>query len=102
MGLNNFQIVFEKPMPTYFPGENINGQLIVDLNSEKTMEKIKVVFKGIGKVRWTEEHNVQRHGENGPYTETVREQYWAEEEYFSMERGVPYFDFHIHKFKCVQ
>ena len=47
MGLNNFQIVFEKPMPTYFPGENINGQLIVDLNSEKKMEKIKVMFKGI-------------------------------------------------------
>ena len=49
MGLNDFQIVFEKPMPTYFPGEIINGQLVVNLSSEKKMEKIKVIFKGIGR-----------------------------------------------------
>ena len=42
MGLIDFQIVFEKPMPTYFPGEVINGQLIVHLNSEKRMQCIKV------------------------------------------------------------
>jgi hypothetical protein len=54
MGLTNFQIMFEKPMPTYFSGETVNGQLFVNLSSEKKMERIKVCFSGKGKVRWTE------------------------------------------------
>ena len=54
MGLTDFQIVFEKPMPTYFSGETVNGQLVVNLSSEKKMERIKVSFNGKGNVRWTE------------------------------------------------
>ena len=54
MGLTDFQIVFEKPMPTYFSGETVNGQLVVNLSSEKKMERIKVSFNGKGHVRWTE------------------------------------------------
>ena len=42
MGLVDFQIMFEKPLPTYFPGEVVNGQLVVNLSSEKKMAKIKV------------------------------------------------------------
>ena len=42
MGLVDFQILFEKPLPTYFPGEIVNGQLIVNLSSEKSMQRIKV------------------------------------------------------------
>ena len=44
MGLVDFQILFEKPLPTYFPGEIVNGQLIVNLSSEKSMQRIKVSF----------------------------------------------------------
>ena len=55
MGLTDFQIVFEKPMPTYFSGETVNGQLVVNLSSEKKMERIKVSFNGKGIVRWTEQ-----------------------------------------------
>ena len=45
MGLIDFQIVFEKPLPTYFPGERVNGQLSINLNSEKSMQCIKVRFR---------------------------------------------------------
>ena len=48
MGLTDFQ------MPTYFSGETVNGQLVVNLSSEKKMERIIVSFNGKGKVRWTE------------------------------------------------
>ena len=47
-------------------------------------------LKGIGKVRWFEDRTVQRQGENGTYSETVRDEFWAEEEYFSMENGALY------------
>ena len=59
MGLTDFQIVFEKPMPTYFSGETVNGQLVVNLSSEKKMERIKVSFNGKGKVRWTEQERTR-------------------------------------------
>ena len=36
------QILFEKPLPTYFPGEIVNGTLIVNLSCEKKMQCIKV------------------------------------------------------------
>jgi hypothetical protein len=42
MGLFDFQIIFEKPLPTYFPGEKVNGHLVVNLSSEKKMARIKV------------------------------------------------------------
>ena len=45
-------------------------------------------LKGIGKIRWFEDRTVQRQGENGTYSETVRDEFWAEEEYFSMENGI--------------
>ena len=55
MGLTDFQIVLEKQcLPIYFPGETVNGQLVVNLSSEKKMERIIVSFNGKGKVRWTE------------------------------------------------
>ena len=59
MGLTDFQIVFEKPMPTFFSGETVNGQLVVNLSSEKKMERIKVSFNGKGKVRWTEQETTR-------------------------------------------
>jgi len=54
MGLVDFQIMFEKPLPTYFSGEVVNGQVVVNLSSEKKMARIKVCFEGKGAVCWTE------------------------------------------------
>ena len=42
MGLLDFQVVFEKPWPTFFPGETVNGQLIINLSSVKDMQYVKV------------------------------------------------------------
>ena len=50
MGLINFQFELEKA--NYLPGENVNGRLIVGLDSEEKMGKIKVTFQGIGEVKF--------------------------------------------------
>ena len=82
MGLENFQIVFDKPVATYFAGEVVKGKFIVSLNSEKTMEKIKVILQGKGFVCWTEQEGA---GEN------IRtEHYKRSETYFSMEKCKPH------------
>ena len=60
MGLTDFQIVLEKQcLPIHFPGETVNGQLVVNLSSEKKMERIKVSINGKGKVRWTEQERTR-------------------------------------------
>ena len=54
----DFKIVFEKPMATHFPGEEIIGQLVINLSSgEKKMVRIDVCFEGRGSVNWTEERS---------------------------------------------
>ena len=58
MGLKDFYIEFEKPIPAYFPGEIVNGKLVISLTNEKKMAKIKVVCTGVGYVHWTESKTV--------------------------------------------
>lgn len=80
MGLIDFHIMFEKPLPTYFPGENVNGHLVVNLSSGMKMVRIKVCFLGKGAVQWTE---VGRGRENA--TEIT---YSDHEPYFNSEINV--------------
>ena len=54
MGLNDFQVLFERPNKTYFSGEILNGQILVNLSSEKNFRKIKLELVGSGRVHWTE------------------------------------------------
>ena len=82
MGLENFQIVFDKPVATYFAGGVIKGKFIVSLNSEKTMEKIKVTLKGEGYVRWTQQEGT------GDNRRTV--EYKRSETYVSMKKSKPH------------
>ena len=79
MGLEKFQIVLDKPVETYFAGEVVKGKLIIELNSEKTMEKIKVTLKGEGYVRWTQQEGT------GDNRRTV--EYKRSETYFSMKKS---------------
>ena len=58
MGLKDFYIEFEKPIPAYFPGEIVDGKLIISLSSEKKMARIKVMCFGEGYVHWTETKTV--------------------------------------------
>ena len=58
MGLKDFYIEFEKLIPAYFPGEIVNGKLVISLTNEKKMAKIKVFCNGVGYVHWTESKTV--------------------------------------------
>ena len=79
MGLLDFQIIFEKEMPIYFPGEVINGQLVVNLSSEKKMAKIIICYEGKGDVWWKQKSKPNSKRET---------EYSANETYFNYEVSV--------------
>ena len=54
MGLNDLQILFQKPSKTYFSGETVYGQILINLNDTKKFRQIKVVLVGEGHVQWEE------------------------------------------------
>ena len=54
MGLNDLQILFQKPSKTYFSGETVYGQILINLNGTKKFRQIKVVLVGEGHVHWEE------------------------------------------------
>ena len=54
MGLNEFKVFFDRPNKTYFAGEIVNGQILINLNCEKIFQKIKIELVGRGDVHWTE------------------------------------------------
>ena len=79
MGLINFQFELEKA--NYLPGENVIGRLIVGLDSEEKMKKIKVTFQGMGMVKfWALVAGNRRVFQN-------------DETYFTMESGELYLTF---------
>ena len=55
MGLSDFKIIFEKPNATYFSGETVHGQILIDLNKTKEFKKITIELVGEGNVHWTEQ-----------------------------------------------
>lgn len=46
-------IVFDRPDHTYSPGDVVNLQIIVQVDSEKTFRSIYVRFHGFAHVEWT-------------------------------------------------
>ena len=60
MGINEFKVIFDRPNKTYFAGEILNGQVLINLNSEKTFKKIKVELEGYGNVHWKERKYVTK------------------------------------------
>ena len=79
MGLMNFQFSLDKA--NYVPGENVTGHLIISLDSEETMKKIKVTFQGMGMVKfWALVAGNRRVFQN-------------DETYFTMESGELYLTF---------
>ena len=76
MGLNNFNIQFEKPLKVFFSGEVVNGRVMIDLSQEKKFRKIKLELVGRGEVQWTERRTVSRTDSDGTTrTETVTDYY---------------------------
>ena len=54
MGLSDFQIIFQKPIATYFSGETVHGQILINLSDSKNFQKIEIELVGEGNVNWTE------------------------------------------------
>ena len=54
MGLNDLQILFHKRNKTYFSGETVYGEILINLNDTKKFRHIKVVLIGEGHVHWEE------------------------------------------------
>ena len=44
-------ILFSNTNPNYFPGDTVNGILVINLESEMSMEKIDISLEGRAKVR---------------------------------------------------
>ena len=86
MGLNNFDIQFEKPLKIFFSGEELRGRVLIDLSSEKKFKQISVEIVGRGEVHWTEMRTVtRREGDGTTVTETVTDHYRGSEKYFHQE-----------------
>ena len=54
MGLTDFKIFYQKPIATYFSGETIHGQILINLSDAKKFRKIKIELVGEGRVHWEE------------------------------------------------
>ena len=54
MGLHDLQILFHKSSKTYFSGETVYGEILINLNDTKKFRHIKVVLVGEGHVHWEE------------------------------------------------
>jgi len=85
MGLNEFKVIFDRPNKTYFAGEILNGQVLINLNSEKTFKKIKVELEGYGNVHW-KERKTRRDSDGN--TEHYDEHYRSHENYVEMKTVV--------------
>ena len=86
MGLNNFNIQFEKPLKIFFSGEELRGRVLIELSSQKNFRHIKLEIVGRGEVHWTETRKVTRRDSNGnSRTETITDHYRGSEKYFHQE-----------------
>ena len=86
MGLNNFNIQFEKPLKIFFSGEELRGRVVIDLSSQKNFRQIKLEIVGRGEVHWTESRTVTRTDSDGnSRSETVTDHYRSSEKYFHQE-----------------
>ncbi|XP_022332250.1 arrestin domain-containing protein 17-like [Crassostrea virginica] len=76
--LKAFYIELENPQGVYFAGQIINGKLIVELDAEMKMREIRLTFKGLAYVHWTERHSTG----SGKNRRTTTRHYSATENYF--------------------
>ncbi|XP_020282949.1 arrestin domain-containing protein 17 [Pseudomyrmex gracilis] len=79
MGLKDFRIVYDNEWSTYYPGQTVNGNIIVVLNSTKKIRGISVKIKGEANTYWaTDKKEIDERGHFQNDTETVK----GHEEYF--------------------
>ncbi|XP_065942642.1 arrestin domain-containing protein 17 isoform X5 [Magallana gigas] len=81
--LRSFYVELLDPQQVYFAGQTINGRLVVELDAEMKMREIRLKFKGLAYVHWTEQQTIS----TGKTTITTTRHYSATENYF--EKTVP-------------
>ncbi|XP_034472983.1 arrestin domain-containing protein 3-like [Drosophila innubila] len=62
---------FDRPNPIYYSGETINGRVVLNTTSNKSVNAVYILFEGEAKVGWEETH-----------TRTVNEKIESYTEYF--------------------
>jgi len=86
MGIIDFDIVFERPSGTYFPGEAIKGELKINLDDSKSFKNIKVELFGGADVHWIEQRTqTVPNGDGSSRQETITENYSNHETYIEKE-----------------
>ncbi|XP_056022796.1 arrestin domain-containing protein 17-like isoform X2 [Ostrea edulis] len=77
--LRAFYIELENPQGVFFAGQIVNGRLVVELDAEMKMREIRLTFKGLAYVHWTESHTTG----TGSNRRTETRHYSATENYFN-------------------
>ncbi|EDV94951.1 arrestin domain-containing protein 3 [Drosophila grimshawi] len=63
---------FDRPNPIYYSGETINGRVVLNTTSNKSVNEVYILFAGEGKVRWEEQRSRTVNGKTQRYTEYFR------------------------------
>ncbi|KAF7405734.1 hypothetical protein HZH68_005103 [Vespula germanica] len=79
MSPSMFFIKYDRSNATYFPGENITGCVIVVLSEKKSVQDLKVYFKGEAHVHWST---------GSGNDATLTGDHNATEKYFSIEQSL--------------
>lgn len=74
----NFHITFDRTDRTYSPGDVVNLDIRVQVNSGTTFRSIYVRLQGYAHVEWTESRQVTRNGKS----HTEHTTYHSHESYF--------------------
>ncbi|XP_041369217.1 arrestin domain-containing protein 17-like [Gigantopelta aegis] len=77
--LTVFEIVLSNQQCVYYPGQMLQGHVIVELSEEMKMRGIRLQFYGGSQVHWTERHSTG----SGKNRRTTTRHYSASEQYFN-------------------
>ncbi|EDW81367.1 uncharacterized protein Dwil_GK12020 [Drosophila willistoni] len=69
---SNCVFEFDRPTPVYYSGETINGRVVLNTTSSKSVNEVYILFEGEAKVRWDEQRSRTRNGKTESYTEHFR------------------------------
>ncbi|XP_066581032.1 arrestin domain-containing protein 17-like [Prorops nasuta] len=73
MGLQEFTIVFDNQMATYYPGQTVSGNVVLTLNAIKKVRGISIKIKGEANTKWSsDKREMDERGNYETETETVR------------------------------
>lgn len=79
----NINIVFDRLDRRYSPGDVVNLEVHVHVNSNTKFNSIYVIFRGLAHVDWMDTRRIYRDGKS---TEDVTECYRANETFFDIHQ----------------